>query len=165
MKRYSDSEIEFIKNNLDKGNKEIGLILGRASDGIKHRIKLSGLKRTKHQIKALRQSNNTGQFKKGNLPHNTNYNGHRRITKDGYIEVRVKKGLYRLEHLYNWERLYGKIPDNHCLACIDGNKLNTNPGNWKLITRSENMLRNTIQRYPKELIKAIKLISNINNRL
>ena len=29
------------------------------------------------------------QFKKGNLPHNTKFLGHERLTKDGYVEVSI----------------------------------------------------------------------------
>ena len=76
-------------------------------------------------------------FKKGHEPHNTKYNGHERITKEGYIEIRIKKGEYRLKHLYNWEQINGKLPKNHCLSCVDGNKQNTDPNNWKIISRAE----------------------------
>ena len=82
------------------------------------------------------------RFKKGNIPHNTKYDGHERITKDGYIEVRIEIGNYRLKHLVEWERKKGKLPKGHCLWCIDGNKMNTSPDNWELITRKENLKRN-----------------------
>ena len=105
------------------------------------------------------------RFKKGNTPHNTNYDGHERISKDGYIEIRISKGNYKLKHLYNWELKNGKLPIGHCLACIDGDKKNTSPDNWELITRVENMYRNSSQNYPKEVIPSMVLVNKIKNKL
>lgn len=105
------------------------------------------------------------RFKKGNLPHNTNYNGHERITKDGYVEIRIKKGTYKLKHLYLWEQVNGKLPKGHCLSCLDGNKLNTNPSNWKLITRIENMYHNSRVNYPKEVIPSLVMVKQLENKL
>lgn len=164
-KRYTAEDIEFIKNNLDKGNKELGEILGRSADSIKDRMCASGLRRTREQLKGLRRKNNKGQFKKGNTPHNTNYNGHERITVDGYIEVRVKKGVYRLKHLYEWEKVNGALLSGYCLRCVDGNILNTEPSNWKMISRAENMVLNSIHRYPKEVKRAIRLVKKIEKQL
>ena len=104
-------------------------------------------------------------FKKGHSPHNTNYDGHERVSKDGYVEIRIRKGKYRLKHLHRWEQLYGEIPKGHCLVCRDGNKQNTDPGNWELITRAENMRRNTINRFPPELRSTLKTLSKFNKKL
>lgn len=102
------------------------------------------------------------RFKKGSIPHNTKYNGHQRITKDGYIEIRVKRGVYRLKHLWEWEGINGALPEGHCLRCVDGNIQNTAPENWKLITRAENMILNTIHRYPEEVKTSIRLVNKLN---
>lgn len=163
MERYTVKEIEFIKNNLDKGNKELGEILGRSADSVKDRMQRSGFKRTKKQIKVLYKQNNSGQFKKGKLPHN--YKRGWFYSKDGYIVLSVGKSKQRLKHLYNWEQINGPLPKGYCLRCVDGNKLNTNPSNWKLITRKENMLKNTIHRFPKELVNVIRLKSLILKQL
>jgi hypothetical protein len=104
-------------------------------------------------------------FKKGNIPHNTNYDGHIRISKDGYQEIRVRKGKYRLLHLHNWEKVNGKLPKGHCLWNKDGNKLNTDPSNWELITRAENMRRNTVHRYPKEIKEVIRMKAVLTRKI
>lgn len=101
------------------------------------------------------------RFKKGNLPHNTRYDGAERITKDGYVEIRLKKGVFRLKHLHEWEKINGKLPEGHCLKCQDGNRLNTEPSNWKLITRIENMYNNSFINYPKEIIPSLVLTRKI----
>lgn len=159
MKHYTSQEIEFIKNNLDKGNKELGKLLGRSADSIKERMLASGLKRTKLQVSNLRKKPNTGQFKKDSIPHN--YKGGEFLSKDGYVVKSVGKCRQKLKHIYEWEKINGPLPKHHCLRCVDGNILNTSPSNWQLITRKENMLLNTIHRFPAELIKAIKLTKSI----
>ena len=105
------------------------------------------------------------RFKKGNEPHNTKYDGAERITKDGYIEIRLSKGKYRLKHLFEWEKVNGKVKKGSCLKCIDGNKLNTNPNNWMMISRVENMYRNSSQKYPEEVIPSLVLVNSINKKI
>jgi hypothetical protein len=84
------------------------------------------------------------QFKKGNLPHNTQYLGHERVSKDGYVEVSVAETnphtgferRYVLKHRHLWEQANGPIPANHALKCLDGNKQNTDPANWEAVPRA-----------------------------
>ena len=108
-------------------------------------------------------------FKKGSTPHNTKYDGHERITDEGYIMIRIKKGHYVLKHRHVWETEHGPIPKDHILTFIDGNKQNTSLANLELITRSEGMARNTIARYPdlrsslQALSKLKKLINEKQN--
>jgi hypothetical protein len=84
------------------------------------------------------------QFKRGNLPHNAKGPGHERIdSKDGYVvlivdEVNPWTGAKTRpvhKHVYLWEQINGPIPKGHCLKCLDGNKRNTDPSNWELISR------------------------------
>ena len=106
----------------------------------------------------------TSQFKKGHEPHNTKYNGYERITKDGYIEVRIKKGVFRLKHIVEWEKINGDLKKGYCLWCLDGNIKNTNPSNWELITRQENIHRN-VHSLPDELNRAKRLLTRLNKEL
>jgi hypothetical protein len=83
-------------------------------------------------------------FKKGHLPHNANYLGHERISKDGYTEISVDETnphtgyerRYRLKHVWLWEQANGPVPEGHCLKCLDGDRLNTDPANWEAIPRA-----------------------------
>jgi hypothetical protein len=83
------------------------------------------------------------QFKKGNLPHNTNYLGHERVSKGGYVEISIdetnpKTGFerrYVLKHRWLWEQMHGPVPEGMCLKC-KGDQLNTDPSNWELIPRA-----------------------------
>lgn len=84
------------------------------------------------------------QFKKGNLPHNANYLGHERISKDGYVEISINETnphtgferRYVLKHRYVWEQKNGPVPDGMFLKCLDENKQNTDPSNWELLPRA-----------------------------
>lgn len=84
------------------------------------------------------------QFKRGQTPHNTNYLGHERVSKDGYVEISVVETnphtgferRYVLKHRHLWEKANGPIPDGHGLKCLDSNKLNTDPSNWECLPRS-----------------------------
>jgi len=83
------------------------------------------------------------RFKKGNKPHNTNYLGHERISKDGYVEISVDEinphtgfeRRYVLKHRWLWEQANGAVPAGMCLKC-KGDQLNTDPTNWELVPRA-----------------------------
>lgn len=86
-----------------------------------------------------------GWFKKGNKPHNHRGAGHEMTCpKDGYVYLIVaEKNPHTgadtnrvLKHVYMWEQANGPIPDGHCLKCLDGDRTNTDPGNWALIPRA-----------------------------
>jgi hypothetical protein len=100
-------------------------------------------------------------FKKGAAPHNTKYDGHERLSKDGYIEMRIRPGKYVLKHRYVWEQHNGPIPPNMIVVFKDGNSQNITIENLQLISRHENMKRNTIQRFPLELRQTIRIVSKL----
>lgn len=83
-------------------------------------------------------------FRKGREPHNTKFLGHRRVSKDGYVEVSVDQPnphtgysrRYVQEHRWRWEKANGPVPEGHCLKCMDGDKTNTEPENWVCIPRA-----------------------------
>lgn len=192
-KTFSKEEIkkienEYLENSIKKLSKELGVSFGRLKryldrngliipkDVLEQRKKANLLKKghTPHN-KGKKQSefmspesiekNKATRFKKGNTPHNTNYDGHERVTKDGYVEVRIRKGVYRLKHIVEWEKINGKLPKGHCLKCQDGNMENTDPSNWNLISREENMLNNSFMNYQKEIIPSLALKSKINKKI
>lgn len=83
------------------------------------------------------------QFKKGQLPHNTNYLGHERVSKDGYVEISVDETnphtgferRYVLKHRWLWEKAHGQVPEGMALKCR-GERTNCDPSNWELIPRA-----------------------------
>lgn len=93
---------------------------------------------------AARQPNSARHhFKKGNLPHNTNYLHHERVSKDGYVEISIDEPnphtgferRYVLKHRWLWEAEHGPIPEGMCLKCL-GEQTNTDPSNWELVPRA-----------------------------
>lgn len=81
-------------------------------------------------------------FQRNHTPHNTKYDGYERITKDGYVEIRIKKGSFILKHRYIWEQAHGALPKKMKLAFKDGNRLNITLENLELISEAENAKRN-----------------------
>ena len=105
------------------------------------------------------------RFKKGNIPHNTKYDGHTRVNVDGYVEQRVSIGVYKLQHRIIWEQHNGPIPEGFNVQFKDGNKLNTNIENLYLASKSQNMEQNTIHRYSPELKKAIRTVKKLTKTI
>jgi len=59
----------------------------------------------------------------------------------------------------------GPIPPRHKLVFKDNNKLNVSIDNLLLLTYEEAMARNTIHRYPTEIVQAIKTISKLKKTI
>ncbi len=104
------------------------------------------------------------QFKKGQQNHNIMPVGATRLV-DGYLYVKVAAVRYVPYtvnwlplHVLNWERANGRLlPKGHCLWFRDGNRGNVDPANLELITRAENMRRNTVHNLPKPLAELVQL--------
>ena len=110
-------------------------------------------------------------FKKGNKPMNTQPIGtiHQRKDTGGkmYLYIKLADSKWQLLNRYTWEQHNGPIPKGMVVVYKDGNYLNNDIANLLMITKKENMARNTIQRLPKELQQVMrlkcKLIKKINN--
>jgi len=84
------------------------------------------------------------QFRKGNLPHNTKYLGHERLSQDGFVEISVDQTnphtgferRYVLKHRWLWEKANGPVPPGMFLKCLDNDRQNTDPSNWTLMPRA-----------------------------
>lgn len=67
--------------------------------------------------------------------------GTERMSKSGYLERKINDDLpmhrrWRAVHLIRWEGANGPIPPGHCLKCLDGDRLNTDPANWLAVPRA-----------------------------
>jgi len=110
-------------------------------------------------------------FKKGNKPMNTQPIGtiHQRRDTGGKMYQYIKLADSKWEQLnrYTWEQHNGPIPKGMVIVYKDGDYMNNDIANLLMITKKENMARNTIQRLPKELQQVMrlkcKLIKKINN--
>lgn len=163
MIRYTEEMKQFIRENIKGvGNKEL-------TEKFNSKF---GTDVTAQQIKSYKANNKlssglTGHFETGHTPHNKGQKGirykgcektwfkkghapknHRevgsqRISKDGYIEIKVAEPRkWRLKHNVVWEEVNGKVPENHVVIFLDKNKQNLNISNLKLIRRSELLIMN-----------------------
>ena len=77
-------------------------------------------------------------FANGNVPPNHRPVGSERISKDGYIEVKVAEpNKWRLKQRVVYEEAKGKIPEGCTIIFLDGNKRNLDIDNLRCVTRSE----------------------------
>lgn len=88
----------------------------------------------------------SAQFRKGHLPHNTLPVGSERVTRDGYVEVKVAmRPSGRKAHdnwvpksRVVWERENGRsVPDGSMVVFLDGDPTNLDPSNLAIETRGE----------------------------
>jgi len=192
-KKWTEREIEILKDLYCDCNspQKLAKLMGRDIRMIYHKANMLGLKRNSNSgtsNKAFVQKGKLSRFKKGHIPwnkgtkginiggvntqfkpghipHNTKYDGHERINVDGYIEIRVSMGVYKLKHRVIWEQHKGPIPENMIIKFIDKNPMNTSIDNLYLCTREENMNANTIHRYPGNLKKSMKLIKKLQHEI
>lgn len=77
-----------------------------------------------------------GWFKKGSIPANKRPVGSERVSKDGYIEVKVAEpNKWRLKHRIAWEAENGKIPEGKCVLFLNGEKTDVRLCNLVLADR------------------------------
>lgn len=189
-KFYSKYEDDYLKQHYHNTlNDELGVVLGRTGTSIGARAFKLGLKKDKefilkHTMKtAFKKGNipvNKGKkmskemyekakptmFKKGNKPHNFKPVGTKRLTRDGYSEIKTENpNKWELEHRVLWLKHFGEIPDGCNVVFKDGDKTNLSITNLKLIDNVENMLLNSRHNFPKEVIKSKALVCKINNKL
>jgi len=101
-------------------------------------------------VKGYMGANKTS-FKKGNIPHNHRPVGSERISKDGYIEIKIAEpNIWMLKHRYIYETTHGSIPDGYVVIFLDGNRTNLNINNLKLISRSEDLIMNQKRLFSKD---------------
>ena len=107
-------------------------------------------------------------FKKGNKPFNTKAVGTINVRSDAkgrlYQYIKIKDSHWELLQRYVWTQAHGEIPAGSVVIFLDGNYLNCELNNLQVISRRENMARNTIQRYPAELQEVMKLTSKLKRK-
>lgn len=78
-------------------------------------------------------------FAKGIVPPNYRPEGSTRISRDGYLEIKIADpNKWQLMQRYVWERSNNrKLSRNECIIFLDGNRLNFDPDNLQCVTRAE----------------------------
>lgn len=87
------------------------------------------------------------RFRKGNLPSNTKPIGYERVSRDGYVEVKIKMRPSRpdcndnfvAKHRLIWEQAHGPIPPDCVVIFKDGDKRNFDIDNLALVTKAERL--------------------------
>ena len=105
---------------------------------------------TSGQVSRTTEKSRATQFKSGNLPHNTKPIGYERLSRDGYIEVKVKmrpsnpkcNDNFVPKHKLVWEAANGPVPEDCVITFKDGNKQNIALENLACITRGQNVIMN-----------------------
>ena len=91
---------------------------------------------------------NKTSFKKGNIPHNTREMYSERLSKDGYIEIKVGINKWIGKHRYTWEQHYKKkVPKGYAVLFLDGDNRNFEIDNLKIISRGALLILNRRYRH------------------
>lgn len=78
------------------------------------------------------------QFKKGQPPVNHRPIGSERLTREGYIEIKIAEpSKWRLKHRYVYEQAYGKVPSGHVIIFKNKDRSDTRLENLLLISRGQ----------------------------
>lgn len=123
---------------------------------------------SKEGMKASRKT----QYKRRHLPHNTLSDGtisirhnHKNRNNPPYAWIRIKKAKWKMLHVKMWEDKYGRVPKNKIIVFKDKNTMNITLSNLEMITKAENMKRNTIHNLPPELKDTAYLIGRLTRQI
>jgi len=145
-------------------SQESGRIHKLSEGGKKHRFP-KGHEPFNKGKKGLYTSAAKTKFKKGGVPHNIRAIGSERIDKDGYIRVKISKGKWKFKHQYIWEQSNGNIPPGYIVIFKNGNSKDFNIENLEMISKQDNMRRNTIHNYPPDLKYVMKLVKKLHRKI
>jgi hypothetical protein len=109
------------------------------------------------------------RFKPGQMPPNRRSVGDIRITTDGNLEIKLGEGMRQWKTLshYVWFVQHGTWPPKgYVLRAINGDNHDPRIENLELLTRSENMRRNSYHtNYPPEVKKLVQLKGAITRQV
>lgn len=111
---------------------------------------------------------NKTSFKKGTIPPQYRPVGSERITKDGYIEIKVEDpNKWELKHRVIWEQHHGEIQKGHAIIFADGDKSNLDIDNLLLVSRKQLLFmnRNNLITENKDFTKIGVNIANVMIKL
>ena len=113
---------------------------------------------------------NKGSFKAGHSPYNTVPVGSISYQKDNtgkrYKRVKIAMpNVWAYAHHLVWMGAHGPLPDANMIIFKDGDTENLHLENLECIHMGENMLRNTVHRYPEELKNAMILSGKLKAKI
>lgn len=84
-----------------------------------------------------------GWFKKGDKNWNERPLYSERLTKDGYVDIKIGEKKWKKKHVWIWEQAHRKeVPKGHIIIFRDNDKYNFDAENLKCISRSVNAVLN-----------------------
>ncbi|HBA34876.1 MAG TPA: HNH endonuclease [Gammaproteobacteria bacterium] len=114
------------------------------------------------------------RFKKGSIPSNVRPLYSERISKDGYVEIKVPERnphtgaetRFKLKHRWIWETENGPVPAGYMLRFIDGDKTNCTLDNLELMARGVNAILNKrgYEKMPEEVKPTAKLLAQVEHK-
>jgi hypothetical protein len=108
-------------------------------------------------------------FKPGHLPMNAKHDGYISVRKDSkgryYAHIRISQGKFDLLHRHIWIQENGPIPQGMIVAFKNGNSLDCRLENLEIITRKENMMRNSIINLPEDLREVILVLTQLKRKI
>jgi hypothetical protein len=170
VKQYTDEQIDYLKELSAQGlfnreitrrfnekfgasRTEVAIQIQRCKYGFKTSARNYWKKGHEPWNKGVRGWSAPGtertQFKPGHKPQKWVPVGSERITKDGYLQVKVKdirggmsrKG-WKSKHTIVWEKHHGPAPKGHVVIFGDGNNRNFDISNLILVSRAQLAIMN-----------------------
>lgn len=140
--QFTKEQIQFLKDNVKLPN---FLVTEKFNEKFKTSLTVRKIYSAKcrHKIKGcvVYGSKYITGFQKGNIPPRLKPLGSERISKDGFVEIKIRDGTlsrnYVSKHRLIYEQNFGKIPKGYCVSFLDGNTLNFELSNLFLISRAE----------------------------
>lgn len=162
---YDKFEIRLTKQNIKcfRTNHKLNSgLTGRFEKG--HKTHNKGKKWCEYMSSQGQTNSLKTTFKKGQMPHNYRPVGSERISKDGYVEIKIADpDKWQLKHRYIYEQKYGKIKEGYNLIFLDGNKQNLELSNLKLVSKAEDLIMNNNKLFStdKDITNTGTLIANV----
>ena len=113
------------------------------------------------------------RFGKGHKPANTVPVGTIITDMYGYQKQKIRENAprgmtrrnWQFVHILLWEERHGPVPRGHNVVFINGNKADVRIENLELITRREQMRRNSVHNYGKEIAGLYQLKGAITRQI
>lgn len=87
--------------------------------------------------------------------------GTSRLTAEGYTLVKIGKNNWKLKQQVVWEKHNGKPPKGMNVSFKDGDRTNCDIDNLHLVSRQDQMLKNSVHNLPEDLRQLIHLKSSL----
>lgn len=106
------------------------------------------------------------QFKKGSRPQNAVPVGTIVTHGSGYLKIKIgEPNVWEFYHHHVWVKHRGPVPKGHVIRFRDGNSTNCEIDNLVLMTRTEHALRNSIWKYPEELVPTMAVLADLKKEI